>query len=696
MLISRQRRQHPSSEKHQLYELPLRTSTSTSQLPTPIPAETEVATLSHSPSSTSASSPANSSFDYSESSEYYMPRGFPHNQSACDFPFGSRSASTQPSPNSVSELNDGAGTRPAPSWTVQNNAAHLVTQPRFRLQEQQFHKRNSSDSTATSGGPRSPFTPVSAPSHPYIVDPESQAFQSQHLENFDHQSFPSVTSFPKPLPASHAIFSDSLLFSPQFQNFSPQYADNQPLWEQAMRHAMTQQQHPQQEGARKAQRMSQSQGRSGALSGDGVGVPNTHNHSRAAMERNRLPNLGRTMSDIYQDELYNPEEPTVPAPTSKPSTPTLNFEGNRLLPRNTVFSERLQAAGQGHLSARSASPTTTISREKSPFRPSSQYAAEGYPQSASPVSRLGSAAQMREQQKAEAGARAIAQQTQPRAVENQKTVSPKEVSLEYEPEDDAGAPLMGSVQSPPQSNARSQRPSGLQQELTRPEEEQAYDALAQLRRESSSTFASGSTSFQQNGAPRVPQQYPFVAKQRRQASNVPGSHQSELKFSQHSLSMESTKSEQHSDSESSSHASSPDTDVQRPAHTTADTGTYTCTYHGCTQRFETPSKLQKHKREGHRQGTPTSAGIDGKGTQAGPHKCERVNPTTGKPCNSIFSRPYDLTRHEDTIHNARKQKVRCQLCVEEKTFSRNDALTRHMRVVHPKVDFPGKIKRGRV
>jgi len=41
----------------------------------------------------------------------------------------------------------------------------------------------------------------------------------------------------------------------------------------------------------------------------------------------------------------------------------------------------------------------------------------------------------------------------------------------------------------------------------------------------------------------------------------------------------------------------------------------------------------------------------------------------------------------------RKQKVRCALCTEEKTFSRGDALTRHMRVVHPEVDFPGKHRR---
>lgn len=75
------------------------------------------------------------------------------------------------------------------------------------------------------------------------------------------------------------------------------------------------------------------------------------------------------------------------------------------------------------------------------------------------------------------------------------------------------------------------------------------------------------------------------------------------------------------------------------------------------------------------------------------HECEKINPSTGKPCNTVFSRAYDLTRHEDTIHNSRKQKVRCQICMEEKTFSRRDALTRHMRVVHPDIDFPTKRSR---
>jgi hypothetical protein len=48
------------------------------------------------------------------------------------------------------------------------------------------------------------------------------------------------------------------------------------------------------------------------------------------------------------------------------------------------------------------------------------------------------------------------------------------------------------------------------------------------------------------------------------------------------------------------------------------------------------------------------------------------------------------SRREDTIQNNHKQKVRCPLCVEEKIFSHSDALTRHMRVIHPEIDVPIK------
>ncbi|KFY97311.1 hypothetical protein V500_02152 [Pseudogymnoascus sp. VKM F-4518 (FW-2643)] len=49
------------------------------------------------------------------------------------------------------------------------------------------------------------------------------------------------------------------------------------------------------------------------------------------------------------------------------------------------------------------------------------------------------------------------------------------------------------------------------------------------------------------------------------------------------------------------------------------------------------------------------------------------------------------TRHEGIIHNVRKQKIDSQFSTEEKIFSRNDALTWHMRVVHPSHTLLDKI-----
>jgi hypothetical protein len=136
-------------------------------------------------------------------------------------------------------------------------------------------------------------------------------------------------------------------------------------------------------------------------------------------------------------------------------------------------------------------------------------------------------------------------------------------------------------------------------------------------------------------------------------------------------------------------------DTRRQHHpqsptTKSSAGPYPCSLPGCMQRFQTPTKLQKHKREFHRQVTPNSSSHAGmtssahipKSHQPGPHQCLRINPTTGKPCNTIFSRPYDLTRHEDTIHNTNREKARCEICNDEKTFSRQDALTRHKKVKH--------------
>ncbi|AAS52908.1 AER227Wp [Eremothecium gossypii ATCC 10895] len=71
------------------------------------------------------------------------------------------------------------------------------------------------------------------------------------------------------------------------------------------------------------------------------------------------------------------------------------------------------------------------------------------------------------------------------------------------------------------------------------------------------------------------------------------------------------------------------------------------------------------------------------------HTCQLINSITKQPCLKKFSRPYDLIRHQKTIHATKKKIFRCLICIQEhgtegyqRTFSRGDALSRHVKVKH--------------
>ncbi|KAM0420689.1 hypothetical protein ACHAPT_011471 [Fusarium lateritium] len=375
------------------------------------------------------------------------------------------------------------------------------------------------------------------------------------------------------------------------------------------------------------------------------------------------PKLDRTMTDVYGDELYSPNFAITSTPPSQAQM--------AVSPTNDVFSQRLHAANSQHLSA-AHSPASSTSRDRSPFRAGSPLApspAHDFSNAAFAQNMpFNSAQRMREQNKAQHDAQFMQQQmSQRHEPETPKTISPKDAILEFnEPEGESNYPLF-----PQGTSGFEMDPFAKSMVHHGSQDPSMHDASA-----------NGHFNFLPTQAPSgiaLPQQYPFIAHPRPSNETPP----------------------RLSSAGSSSNESRNTTPATRPSSTTADGGTYTCTYHGCTLRFETPALLQKHKREGHRQtqalgaARPRDMGMTSSllNSQAGPHRCDRINPSTGKPCNTIFSRPYDLTRHEDTIHNARKQKVRCDLCTEEKTFSRADALTRHYRVCHPDVELPGKHRR---
>ncbi|KAK5108551.1 hypothetical protein LTR62_008208 [Meristemomyces frigidus] len=436
--------------------------------------------------------------------------------------------------------------------------------------------------------------------------------------------------------------------------------------------------------------------------------------------------LWRTDSQAYQDELYNPPTTTYTQPQTASKAPS-----GFLSPHRNLMTERLQTANL----ARSQSPTSSVSRERSPFRDHSPLApVRGWQ---APGQAVGTASGLRQQQKEQAEETELAQHRPQLLREPTKTISPKDAMLEYnEPEQPslfqdtipAGykhhnggteqwpsnylsqtAAAYGSLQAPPNFRATTSADG-----LSGPDP-LAFQPLPPTTEQSQShnnTYLTAS--------------YPAVTKM-----------ESNPEFPAHLTTMESSISDNGPLPSSQDSAVNVAAAPQRPSDTRAGTGSYTCTYHGCIQRFDSAVNLQKHKRDAHRSqvqhnrdtsaasapsdeatspathdddgsasprgssGSPapsasgmTSAALLARNSQAGPHKCTRINPSTNKPCNTIFSRPYDLTRHEDTIHNGRKQKVRCPMCREEKTFSRNDALTRHMRVVHPEVENFGKRKRS--
>lgn len=371
-----------------------------------------------------------------------------------------------------------------------------------------------------------------------------------------------------------------------------------------------------------------------------------------------IPKFDRTISDICQDELYNPSSAmiTPPQPTRQ-----INFNSAFLSPQSLAVNERVQAAQK----ARSASPFT-IPRDNSPFRQNSPMA----PTCGHLNDTVRTAAGVREQQKRESDALAYQQHHQPLSTTQPSTISPKDAFPEQpEPEEDNMPSLF------PQTSNQSTATDGPSYGPHNANAPTDFNFAA-----TGPPYSGFANAMMAGGMPTTYME--FQHEQLRPSNSTAEPQRQYHGVISQNNALQSTKQE---DEDSLAN-------VEKPANATASTGTYSCTYHGCTERFESQAQLQRHKREGHRSTNSQAADM----TQAGPHRCTRINPSTGRPCNSVFSRPYDLTRHEQSLHAPVKKKLRCPYCTDEKLFSRADALTRHSRVVHATQAWPGKSRRKMV
>jgi protein RPN4 len=574
------------------------------------------------------------------------------------------------------------------------------------------HHRETSGSSVASAGPASPYSHTT--SHPQLAVTDASLSPAGADAFYDGSS----DTYQKALPTPSHTPSQDGFYVPGFQNYNPQDSGPNMAANIALFQVLAGQ-HANDDGSVAPAFSNSSRPSVSSVGQHSPATPKTSNGEDLddGMEYHpAIPKLARTVSDTYRDELYNP--PAFASSPLQPPTPTIGKDRSLLSPyRQSVFSERLQAANNSHLNTSMQSPTSA-SRDRSPFRQGSPLApsTSSFGSHPSPHGGFGSATRMREHQNVQQDV--LMQQHQQQQLhqspeqETPNTISPKDAMIEYRESEESAFPLF-----PPEQDAfidsKANIVGSTNGDMDEVNTERSYGSMATSRRTSSQNYAASPAqgsgfSFAPPSVPgsiQVPQHYPFISTHQRRTSNLSAVNLDQTPEIPMPMNPADCSSE-----------------IRKPSSTMAETGTYTCTYHGCTLRFETPAMLQKHKREGHRQatnqasasgsgsgsGSGSSSSSSGNGgahgasmtsaallrnSQAGPHKCERINPSTGKPCNTIFSRPYDLTRHEDTIHNVRKQKVRCQLCAEEKTFSRNDALTRHMRVVHPEVDFPGKSRR---
>jgi type II secretory pathway pseudopilin PulG len=377
--------------------------------------------------------------------------------------------------------------------------------------------------------------------------------------------------------------------------------------------------------------------------------------------RTATPRLGRTFSDAIQDELFNPGI----APGTSITSQSMQDPNNM----NSKLPTFLHQAQTQHSMARATPPTTrghSPFRDNSPFHPAARTNQFTLPQSPSRTTSLlpvafGTARAQREQE-AERDAELLSQQIQQdfgRGGEGPKTISPKDAFVDYcEPEEEE---VKGSLF--PQDDAYSQDGSahgGSYRSSAHGDDDVQSDHSFGIKTEES--FGSMATSRRQSDVSMNLSPQLYASNSNQQYAQICFPYTTSVPEGEHDYDYNP--------------ASSPNS---KPAESRANGGVYTCTVPGCTKRFPTTTKMSKHRREAHRQSTPLSSI---KSHHPGPHKCTRINPTTNKPCNTIFSRPYDLTRHEDTIHNTDRQKVRCEICNDEKTFSRQDALTRHKKVKH--------------
>ena len=311
------------------------------------------------------------------------------------------------------------------------------------LKRARTHQRTPSASTVASNGPASPYTANT--SYPHIANTDYSPNSPAHYATDSSASF-----FSKPLPTPQPTPTDGSFMTSGYIPSQAAHAPNAhltmkgfgidhhfaddfaPDFYHSSRHSMSSGHDspatPQScVGDQYDLRGLPSTTQNGEFAPATSETANEYLHTGDLDYRQAHTNVPffRAESQAYQDDLYNP-----PTFTSTPASVSKRPPADYLSPHRNLVTERLQTANL----ARSASPTSAMSRERSPFRdgsplaPAAEWGSSGH---------VGTAAGVRQQQKEEAAQVEYAQHVPSLQREPTKTISPKDALLEYHETDQA-------------------------------------------------------------------------------------------------------------------------------------------------------------------------------------------------------------------------------------------------------------------
>lgn len=351
---------------------------------------------------------------------------------------------------------------------------------------------------------------------------------------------------------------------------------------------------------------------------------------------NKMTGIDQTISEIYEDSIYNSniQLSSTPSP-SKPATATNNSS------HNEIFEQRLQTASNHHMQPNSQVPLVLPAAECDRFRHGCPLAPQNNFATDSQSLRIGTVPYLHKQQKLEHDAQVLQEQLCEGSTTHSTstTVSPTDVDLIYHDDDEKSLVSLFPTHQKPQNILSSYQ---LKQEAMGSDENISTSAFSGMESTSceNSSFPPHAAQNQNSfnfSIPAIDESLQFTTQQFSYLQ--PQVHRQNCSVSNHISNFPVSKSPTKS-RKSEYELTSDKTEIKKPTRVSADTGTYTCTYHGCTLRFDTPTRLQRHKREGHRSSSAAAVaaaaaslnGITGSGmtstaqrnSQAGPHRVRHL------------------------------------------------------------------------